>query len=201
MSETLRDIAINHSESLVEKSQQGDNHAFGKLVGLWFKRIYNFTLRYFGNHDIAMEVTQRTFISVYDHLDSLKNIRSFKYWIYKIAINQCHEEDRRQKRRNWFSIFQHDEVKKIEEIHLNPEKEYHQKELEEIMNRLLKMIPEEQKVVIIMKEYERMKFREIAETLGISENTAKSRLYYGLNSLRKLIDKSGMNLEKFNTHG
>jgi RNA polymerase sigma factor (sigma-70 family) len=201
MSETLRDIAINHSESLVEKSQQGDNHAFGKLVGLWFKRIYNFTLRYFGNHDIAMEVTQRTFISVYDHLDSLKNIRSFKYWIYKIAINQCHEEDRRQKRRNWFSIFQHDEVKKIEEIHLNPEKEYHQKELEEIMNRLLKMIPEEQKVVIIMKEYEGMKFREIAETLGISENTAKSRLYYGLNSLRKLIDKSGMNLEKFNTHG
>jgi len=197
MSETLRDIAINHSESLVEKSQKGDNHAFGKLVGLWFKRIYNFTLKYFGNHDMAMEVTQRTFISVYDHLDSLKNTGSFKYWIYKIAVNQCHEEDRRQKRKNWFSIFHHDGAKKVEEIHLNPEREYHQKEMEEIVNGLLKMIPEEQKVVIIMKEYEGLKFREIAETLGISENTAKSRLYYGLSSLRKIIKNKGMNFEKF----
>jgi RNA polymerase sigma-70 factor (ECF subfamily) len=143
-----------------------------------------------------MEVTQRTFISVYDHLDSLKNAESFKYWIYKIAINQCHEEDRRQKRRNWFSLFRNDEVNKIEEINMNPEKEYNQKEMEEVMNRLLKMIPEEQKVVIIMKEYEGLKFREIAETLGISENTAKSRLYYGLNSLKKLLDKKGITLEK-----
>lgn len=196
MSETLRDIAINHSESLVEKSQKGDNHAFGKLVGLWFKRIYNLTMKYFGNHDLAMEVTQRTFIAVYDHIGKLKDIRSFKYWIYKIAINQCHEEERRQKRKNWFSIFQHKEADKIEEIHLDPEKEYHQKEMEEIMNSLLKMIPEEQKIVIIMKEYEGMKFREIAETLGISENTAKSRLYYGLNSLKKMMNYSGINLER-----
>jgi RNA polymerase sigma-70 factor (ECF subfamily) len=194
MSETLRDIAINHSESLVEKSQKGDNHAFGKLVGLWFKRIYNVTLKYFGNHDLAMEVTQRTFISVYDHLGSLKDIRSFKFWIYKIAINQCHEEDRRQKRKSWFSIFQHNEVKNIEEIHFNPEKEYHHKELEEVMSNLLKLLPEEQKTVIIMKEYEGLKFREIAETLGISENTAKSRLYYGLSSLKKMIVKSGLKL-------
>lgn len=196
MSETLRDIAINHSESLVEKSQKGDNHAFGKLVGLWFKRIYNVNLKYFGNHDLAMEVTQRTFIAVYDHIGNLKDIRSFKYWIYKIAINQCHEEERRQKRKKWFSIFQHDDVKTVREINLDPEKEFQQKELEEMMHNLLKRIPEEQKAVIIMKEYEGMKFREIAETLGISENTAKSRLYYGLNSLKKMMNKSGIHLGK-----
>jgi len=196
MSETLRDIAINHSESLVEKSQKGDNHAFGKLVGLWFKRIYNVSLKYFGNHDLAMEVTQRTFIAVYDHIGNLKDIRSFRYWIYKIAINQCHEEERRQKRKKWFSIFQHDDVKTVREIHLDPEKEFQQKELEEMMHNLLKRIPEEQKAVIIMKEYEGMKFREIAETLGISENTAKSRLYYGLNSLKKMMNKSGLHLGK-----
>ncbi len=195
MSETLRDIAINHSESLVEKSQGGDNHAFGKLVGLWFKRIYNVTLKYFSNHDLAMEVTQRTFIAVYDNIGSLKDIRRFKYWIYRIAINQCHEEERRQKRKGWFSIFNHDDVNQMEEINYNPEKEFHQKELEEVLGKMLKLLPEEQKVVIIMKEYEGLKFREIAETLSISENTAKSRLYYGLNSLKKMIDKTGVNLE------
>ena len=73
---------------------------------------------------------------------------------------------------------------------------YQQKELEEMMHNLLKRIPEEQKAVIIMKEYEGMKFREIAEALGISENTAKSRLYYGLNSLKKMMNKSGLHLGK-----
>ena len=83
----------------------------------------------------------------------------------------------------------------MEEIHFQPEKEFQQKETEEIMTNILKTLPEEQKVVIIMKEYEGMKFREIAETLEISENTAKSRLYYGLKSLKKTIENSGLNLE------
>lgn len=195
MSETLRDIALYHSECLVEKSQKGDNHAFGKLVGLWFKRIYNVALRYFGDHDMAMEVTQKTFIAVYNNLDGLKDVRRFKFWLYRVAMNQCHEEERKQRRKTWFSIFQSDDAIRIEEYHFQPEKEFQKKETEEIMGHMLKTLPEEQKVVIIMKEYEGMKFREIADTLGISENTAKSRLYYGLKSLKKTIEKSGINLE------
>jgi RNA polymerase sigma factor (sigma-70 family) len=195
MSETLRDIALYHSECLVEKSQKGDNHAFGKLVGLWFKRIYNVALRYFGEHDLAMEVTQRTFISVYKNLHGLRDIKRFKYWLYRVALNQCHEEERRQKKKTWFSLFKSDEARNMEEMNFHPEKEYQQKETEELMGNILKTIPEEQKVVIIMREYEGMKFREIAETLGISENTAKSRMYYGLKSLRKIIESSGLNLE------
>jgi len=195
MPETLRDIALYHSECLIEKSQKGDNHAFGKLVGLWFKRIYNFSLKYFGDHDLAMEVTQRTFIAVYKNINGLKDIKSYKFWLYRIALNQCNEEERRQKRKTWFSIFQNDDAQRVEETAYHPEKEFHQKELEEILSNMLRRLPEEQKVVIIMKEYEGMKFREIADTLGISENTAKSRLYYGLKSLRKYIDKSELKLE------
>lgn len=194
MSETLRDIAVIHSESLIEKSRNGDNKAFGKLVGLWFKRIYNLSMKYFGDHDAAMEATQKTFIAVYENVKNLNDVKSFKCWIYKIAINQCHEEERRLKRKTFFSIFRHKDAEKIEEIHLHPEREFHQKELEEIMHKTLKLLPEEQKAVIIMKEYEGMKFREIAEILSISENTAKSRLYYGLNGLRKHLINSGIKL-------
>ena len=195
MSETLRDIALYHSECLVAKSQKGDNHAFGKLVGLWFKRIYNVAWRYFGDHDLAMEVTQRTFIAVYNNLHGLKEVKLFKNWLYKVALNQCHEEERRRKKKTWFSLFHSNEARQMEEINFQPEREFQQKETEEIMGNILKTLPEEQKVVIIMKEYEGMKFREIAEALGISENTAKSRLYYGLKSLRKTIENSGLNLE------
>jgi RNA polymerase sigma-70 factor (ECF subfamily) len=52
----------------------------------------------------------------------------------------------------------------------------------------------EQREVVIMKEYEGLKFREIAEVLNISENTVKSRMYYGLDGLRKILEKR--NLDK-----
>lgn len=197
MPETLRDIAIYHSESLIEKSRNGDHQAFGKLVGLWFKRIYNFSMKYFSDHDLAMEVTQRTFIVVHQKINGLRDIKSFKYWLYKVAMNQCHEEERSRKRRSWFSIFQPDIAKEIEDPVLNPQIEFQHRELEEFLQHMLKILPEDQKTVVIMKEYEGMKFREIAETLGISENTAKSRLYYGLKNLKKTMDEKGLNIDKF----
>lgn len=193
MAEVLENIAIYHSKSLIEKSRNGDEHAYGKLVGLWFKRIYNFSLKYFADHDQAMEVTQKTFIVVYKKINGLKDINSFKSWLYKIALNHCREEDRRQKRNTWYSIFINEDVRKMSSNHGHPEIEYQKREKEELIAEFLKSLPEEQKTIIIMKEFEGMKFREISETLNISENTAKSRLYYGLKALRKLIENSELN--------
>lgn len=193
MAEVLESIAIYHSKSLIEKSIRGDEHAYGKLVGLWFKRIYNFSLKYFADHDLAMEVTQLTFIIVYKKIDRLKDLDSFKYWLYKIALNNCREEDRRQKKKNWSSIFMNDDVRHVESKYGHPEVEYQKKEKEELIAELLKTLPDEQKTMVIMKEFEGMKFREISETLNISENTAKSRLYYGLKALKKLLERSELN--------
>lgn len=193
MAEVLENIALYHSKSLIEKSRKGDEHAYGKLVGLWFKRIYNFSLKYFADHDLAMEVTQLTFIVVYKKIDRLKDVDSFKYWLYTIALNNCREEDRRQKKKHWYSIFVSEEASQVESKYGHPELEYQKKEKEELVAELLKTLPEEQKTIVIMKEFEGMKFREIAETLNISENTAKSRLYYGLKALKKLLEKSELN--------
>lgn len=193
MAEVLENIALYHSKSLIEKSRKGDEHAYGKLVGLWFKRIYNFSLKYFADHDLAMEVTQLTFIVVYKKIDRLKDVDSFKYWLYTIALNNCREEDRRQKKKHWYSIFVSEEASQVESKYGHPELEYQKKEKEELVAELLKTLPEEQKTIVIMKEFEGMKFREIAEALNISENTAKSRLYYGLKALKKLLEKSELN--------
>ena len=81
------------------------------------------------------------------------------------------------------------------EPNLDPEKQYDRQERGEIVMDMLNMLPEEQRVVLIMKEYEGLKFREIADSLGISENTAKSRLYYGLKGLRKSFEEHHLNLE------
>jgi RNA polymerase sigma-70 factor (ECF subfamily) len=59
----------------------------------------------------------------------------------------------------------------------------------------LKELSEEQREVVIMKEYEGLKFREIAEVLNISENTVKSRMYYALDGLKKILDKNNITKE------
>src|SRR5690606_30465743 len=73
--------------------------------------------------------------------------------------------------------------------HDNPERQYHHAEVSDILQRALMELSDEQREVVIMKEYEGLKFREIAEALNISENTAKSRMYYGLDGLKKILEK------------
>jgi DNA-directed RNA polymerase specialized sigma24 family protein len=78
MAETLLDIAMMHSDTLITRARQGDQNAQGKLVQLWYKRIYNYAYKFFLDHDLAMEVSQKTFISVCKKLHGLSrgSIRS-----------------------------------------------------------------------------------------------------------------------------
>ena len=71
----------------------------------------------------------------------------------------------------------------------DPEKAYGNQELKLVLKKALATLPEEQRMVVIMKEYEGLKIREIADAMSISENTVKSRLYYALGSLKKLLDQ------------
>ncbi|MEM9297930.1 MAG: RNA polymerase sigma factor [Bacteroidota bacterium] len=187
--ETMLDIAMNHSDSLINQAKNGDNRAKDKLVNLWYKRIYNFAYKYFSDHDEAMDVTQKTFIAFHEKIWQLKEVAGFKAWLYKIASNHCHEVTRQQDRSH-----QHFSTQKAEDVHreataifFNPDRKYQRSELNGILQEALNTLNEEQRTVVIMKEYEGLKFKEIAEVLELPENTVKSRLYYGLTHLKKVL--------------
>ncbi|MDH4295957.1 MAG: sigma-70 family RNA polymerase sigma factor [Cyclobacteriaceae bacterium] len=77
----------------------------------------------------------------------------------------------------------------------NPERQLQQRELSDVLQGALLELNNEQREVVIMKEYEGLKFREIAEVLNISENTVKSRMYYGLDGLRKILERKKITKE------
>jgi RNA polymerase sigma-70 factor (ECF subfamily) len=84
----MKEITLMPQTSfLIAAAKDGDPVALNQLVKLWYKRIYNFAFKYFGDHDMAMEVIQKTFISMDKNLKSLKDESSFKSWIYRIASN------------------------------------------------------------------------------------------------------------------
>src|SRR6185436_14823573 len=96
-SETLLDIAMMHSDALIARAREGDKKAQGKLVQLWYKRIYNFAYKFFFDHDLAMEAAQKTFIAMHKNLPNLNEATRFRSWLYTIAVNFCREELRKRK--------------------------------------------------------------------------------------------------------
>lgn len=176
---------MSNYQALIVKAQQGDHFALNQLFTQWYPKVYNIAHRYFADAETAREISQQSFLQVQQKLGELKDPGSFKVWLYRTTINLCHLEARRIKNRKRH----YEGYRKIRPNGLasDPEELYQKQEQTEIVLAALQKIPAEQRTVIIMKEYEGLKFREIAAVLDISENTAKSRLYYGLSALRKFF--------------
>lgn len=183
--------------ALIEQIQRGDRSAFNLLVDRWQARIHRFAYRFFADVDEANEITQKTFIKVYQKVDTLNEPGKFSSWIYRVANNLCLDELKRAGRRKSSPV---EAWVEQAEGSQTPATKLETKELGEVLQKAMLTLPDEQRVVIILKEYEGMKFREIAEILEESENTIKSRMYYGLRSLRRVLKKWNIQNEYLN-HG
>ena len=181
---------------LIGKFLAGDVNAFNTLVWHWEKRVYNFILRYIGNREESQDICQKTFIRVYRKLNRLRDPERFSTWLYQIAINICRDEIKSRSRKKTYSLdhlqensngAQSDVLNLKTDSKNEPEQQAHKRDVSDLIGRALQTLPEEQRVVIIMKEYQGLKFTEIADILETSVNTAKSRMYYGIAALRKVF--------------
>jgi RNA polymerase sigma-70 factor (ECF subfamily) len=188
-------VDLYDDAELIEQFKSGNDRAFNLLISRWNDAIYNFCLRVMGDRDDAAEITQRVFIKVYRKVESLQKPGAFKSWLYQIAMNQCRDEIKRRKR---FQLFggtsaDYNESQAVMEdqptfdIHDNPELQLDQLQLRSQIDRALLRIPEEQRLVVVMKELQQLTFPEIALVLETPEGTVKSRLYYGLRALNKIM--------------
>lgn len=185
-----------HTDDLIARAREGDHHAQGRLMQIWYKRIYNFSYKFFYDHDQAMEVAQKTFIAMHRNISLLQEITRFRSWLYTIAVNCCREELRRRKSSRAVSLHEFRPGEGEESYRWeasadrsqDPERKFRQGELADLLHSCLMELSDEQREVLIMKEYEGLKFREIAEALSLSENTVKSRMYYGLEAMKKIME-------------
>lgn len=202
--ETLLDIAMVHADTTIENAQRGDEKALNRLVSLWYKRIYNYVHKYHADHDVASDLAQKTFIQMFKHISKLKEVDRFKPWLYRIATNLCFQESRQLKRSKTVSINESgggDEVNvKMQVVEakgnlFNPERNFQQGELEGVLLTALNELSEDQRSVVIMKEYEGLKFTEIAEAMETSENTVKTWMYRGLKNLKASLERKNITKE------
>ncbi len=175
---------------LLELTLEGDGDSFGELFERWHRRIYGLILRYVGNREEAQDLTQDTFIRAYQNLSHLSDPARFSSWLYKIALNECRMRFRRKRHTSPVALQDCAGVEQIVAERATPEAVLVAKESFQTLRKAFRRLPEEQKAVIVMKEYQGLKFHQISEILEVPLSTVKSRMYLGLKTLKKLMENS-----------
>lgn len=191
------DPRVPSDEDLLRAAHAGDRDSFGLLVRRWERPLYRFTFRLLGRREEARDACQETFVRVLAKAHRFRDSGRFSTWMYQIALNLC--RDHRRKRRRWGALVLEGLMDPAPgEPALDPpspspgaDVEVERLERREAVTAALESLPPDQREVLVMKEYEGMKFREIAAILGCPESTVKSRMYYGLRALRSALVRGG----------
>lgn len=174
---------INETE-LVIKAQSGDRNAFNDLVRIHAQGVLNVIFHMCGNVQVAEDAAQETFIRAWSHLGSFRADASLRNWLYRIALNTATDMLRKDKRILPGSV---------EDFHLidpqpGPEGIWLQKERTILVQEAIASLPDASRAVLVLKEYEGLSYREIADTLDIPIGTVMSRLNYARRLLKEKLE-------------
>jgi len=180
-------------QEFISKSKAGDLEAFNRLVELYQRLVYNVALRMLGNSESAEDATQDTFISAYKAIGGFRG-GSFKAWILRIATNSCRDRMRVAKRARITSL--DDLVEEAGDFIMDdktesPEDYALRSELGRFLNGCLGLLPEDQRMVVILSDIQGFSYEEISQVTGSSLGTVKSRLNRGRSRLRDLLLQRG----------
>ena len=191
-------MAVATDEDLLQAVQSGDMDSLGVLIVRWERPLFRFVSRLLPQQDDARDVCQETFLRILKKSHRFKSGSRFSTWMYQIALNLCRDQARR--RRRWGLLIAEGRNLDEQSTRLpedstgdgNPVAHVERRQARSSVQRALGQIPQEQREVLVLKEFEGLKFREIAEILGCPESTVKSRMYYGLDGLRTALTREGI---------
>ncbi|MGM0789794.1 MAG: sigma-70 family RNA polymerase sigma factor [Bacillota bacterium] len=165
-------------KELIKKAKKGDDDAFYVLIQMHKTQLLKIAVSYLHNEEEALEALQEVTFRAYRSLHKVKQAEYFSTWLVRIMLNYCHDQSRRRKRIA--------DPKYIDD--LTETKDYSQSlEIQEALSKIDTRFRE----VIILKYYNDLKIKEIAEILDRSENTIKTWLYKGLKALKVQLNKGG----------
>jgi RNA polymerase sigma-70 factor (ECF subfamily) len=180
-------------EELVRACLAGDESAFGVLVERWQRKIQGAILRLVDSRDEARDLAQEAFLKAYRNLAGFKQEARFSSWLYQIALNLCRDRMRRRRGRTLISL---DEMADGGALMVQAGPDAHEllevRDLSRRVERAVRSLPDEQREVIVLKEYQGLTFLEIAQALDVPVSTVKTRLYRGLGLLRTRLEREGV---------
>jgi RNA polymerase sigma-70 factor (ECF subfamily) len=174
----------------IEQAQAGEQSAFTHLVEAYQTPVYNLAYRMLGNSVEAENAAQETFIRMYTKLDTYDPQRKFSSWLLAIASHYCVDVLRRR-RMNYLSL---DDLPPMIELSMpktaQPEQVIVRDQDASAVQKLLETLPPNYRTPVILRYWYDMSYREIAETMGVTESTIKTRLHRARAKLARHASKS-----------
>lgn len=171
---------------LIGMAQNGDRNAFGELVRLHAPGVRSVIYRMCGDVHLAEDAAQETFIRAWLHLASYRPQQPLRTWLYRIGINAATDMLRKQK---------HIAPENMDDLPLKdpqpgPEGLFSRVERSALVKEAVSSLPDASRAVLVLREYERLSYHEIADTLNIPMGTVMSRLSYARKLLKEKLEKS-----------
>jgi len=174
-------ITDSSDEALAARAATGEAAAFETLVDRYQARVYRLACRLTSETD-APDVLQETFLQVHRNLRSFRGDARFSTWLYRIATNPA------------LSIVRRRVPEPVEDpaSHLPTPERWHEHSVvdADMVQRALEKIPPDFRSALVLREYAGMSYQEIAETLGIKPETAKTRISRARKALTALLEIS-----------
>lgn len=185
-------------EELMLRYKDGDKNAFEMLYRRYEKPVLDFIYRMVIDASVAESLCQEAFYRVVKSKKKYKATAQFKTWLFQIAINLCRDRLRRMKHRSHLSLnlpvmAQNDGDIKLQDLISDPSpgivENFESGELESLIKAAIASLPEEEHLVVVLKEYQGMQYSEIAEVLNCPIGTLKSHNYRAHQKLKKILSK------------
>ena len=186
---------VSDELALVRAAKAGDISAFEQLVHRYDRNVFRIAQHITQNREDAEDVVQDAFLKAYENLKNFQEQSKFYTWLVRIAVNEALMRLRRRRPERMVSL---DEDVKTEEDSMprevadwspNPEQQYSQEELRDILTRTIQGLPSSFRTVFVLRDVEGLSTEETAEALGLSIPAVKSRLLRARLQLRERLNK------------
>jgi len=192
-SQTESQSEASADQLIVERVQQGDVAAFDVLVRKYRERLFSIVYNLTSNREDAADLTQEAFIKAFSSINRFKGNSAFFTWLYRIAVNTTLSHLKRNRFRKFFSLENiQDEGSHAKVLETLASKSKTDKgallnELQEKLNEALQKLSPKHRTVVVLFEIEGLSHQEIAEVVGTSVGTVRSRLHYAKQQLQSYL--------------
>ncbi len=173
--------------------QTGACERFEEIVKRHQRRATRIAYYYLQNAADVDEAVQDAFLKAFVHLSSFREELLFKLWLTKIVVNGCLDRLKAKKRRDRWMISMGENEHAIIDRHVSaeasPEKTLLSKEMGAQLRTAVSQLPDRQRAVVVLSQFQGHTTGEISQVLGLSEATVRVHLFRAIRSLRKLLDR------------
>jgi len=186
------DIPNAADDQLVRSAQKGNMAPYEELVHRHRDKIYARAFSMLRNEEEALDVSQEAWVKGWQRLKQFQHNSSFTTWMTRICINLCLDFLRKRKRQQTDSLDQMEEEaggveRRMDVEDYNPTEEMERSELRKEIDAAMEKLSYEHRTVLVLHEFERMEYKEIAKSMQCSIGTVMSRLFYARRRLAKIL--------------